>query len=139
MIEEPPSLPVAIPEVTPRVSAVPVPDHVPPVTVFENVVVVPAHMVERPEMGAGPTNTFTFAVVVHDPSEYVMVLVPALIAETMPEGDKTMTDAVLLLHVPPGTELKSVSDTPVQRLECPVMAGRELMTVTVLVAVLQPE
>jgi hypothetical protein len=51
---------------------------------------------------------------------------------TIPEPDTEATNALELLHAPPGTTLASVVVLPTHKLVDPVIAGGTAFTVTIL-------
>lgn len=90
--------------------------HMPPVAPSVNVIVEPLHTLDAPEIvpadGAGITVTVANAV--QDPRVYVMVAVPLEIPSTTPVAEPMVATAgLLLLHVPPPTELVSVDELPI--------------------------
>ena len=68
-----------------------------------------------------------------------MDAVPAATPSTEPEAEPTeATGVVPELHVPPGTELESVEDAPLQKDIVPVIDAGIGLTVTFKVAVAVP-
>jgi hypothetical protein len=87
--------------------------HVPPAGVLLSVVVWPWHTVAAPDMPAGMPFTVTVAAAVHPvpvPRLYVMMAVPGPVQ--IMAGDTTA--GLLVLQVPPGVVLVSVTGWPVQ-------------------------
>jgi hypothetical protein len=89
-------------------------------------------------MGAGGGNTVKPAVV-RQPVliVYVMVVVPAAIAVTIPAASMVATDVLLLAHVPPADVLVNVVVAPGHIPIVPVIASGNGLTVTTANA-LQP-
>jgi hypothetical protein len=145
---------VAVPALTPVTMPVEEPTvalavllllHAPPAKVFVSVVVAPAHMVAVPLIDAGRA----FTVTVTDSSSlpqlfvtvYIMSVMPASTAVTIPV---LLTVAVLLsslFHVPPLTELLKVVVAPSHTLALPVIkpAVGIAVTVATLVAIAVPQ
>jgi hypothetical protein len=86
--------------------------------------VSPKHIVEGPVNVGAPGFTVNICVTKHPPvSAYVIVVVPAVMPHNTPVVEPIVpTEVVLLLHVPPGTELLSVVQLPTHAVGPPVIA-----------------
>ncbi len=106
-----------------------------------SVMVLPAHTVVGPVIGAGMAATLTTVVVIQPPEEvYVMVAVPgAGVADTPVIRPLPLTmEAIallLLLHVPPGVAELRVVEIPWQTVVMPVMFAGMGNTVKVLMVI----
>ena len=113
--------------------------HVPPVVGSDRVMVPPPpHTVVGPVMAAG--RGFTVSVrVISQPvvvSRYVMVVVPSAKPDTRPVEDPIVaTDMLLLLQVPLGVKLLSVTVEPRQTPEGPEMVKGSGLMVTMVVVI----
>ncbi len=129
--------PVPIPVTTPEPEPMDAMDgvllvHVPPVVVFERVVVVPVVNVVAPVMAAGDALMVMVAVLKHPvPSEYVTVAVPADMPVTTPVDESIVAfEGLLQIQVPPGVTWLSVVVAPTHTLNVPVIAAVAAFTVT---------
>ena len=127
----PPETPLTIPEVLPTVAMpVAVLIHTPPGTVSPNVVVLPAHTVSTPVMGAGGAGTVFTVNMAHAEVlpqvlvlVYFMVSVPLVSGVTTPPVEMVAIPVLTLDQAPPA--VASVSDVvePKQRLRVPEIAA----------------
>ena len=109
---------------------------VPPEAASVKVVPEPIHTpLDAPDIADGDGITVTTAVAVQPVAltRYIMVVVPGMSAETLPDISIVATDAVVLVHVPPGVASANVTEDPVHTLNVPVTASTEL---TLIVAVI---
>jgi hypothetical protein len=134
--------------VEPRLTAVTVPElftvatpgaelvQAPPEVASLRAVVEPIHAYAVPVIAAGCVFIVTiFVAGVPQPIEYVIVQVPAETPVTIPVDEPTVALAVLLLiHEPPPVVLANVVDDPAHIVAVPVIAATELLTVTILLA-----
>ena len=113
--------------------------HVPPMVVSVSVVVVPWHMIKVPVIGVGSALTVMIFVTKQvEEKAYVIVVVPIPTPPTIPVTAPTVpTVGVLLVQVPPGTELVKVIVEPKHTVEGPEIVAGVGVTVTMAV-MLQP-
>jgi hypothetical protein len=107
--------------------------HVPPAGELLKVMKDPWHTVADPVMAEGRAITVTVVKTVQpDPNEYVILVVPALTPETMPEEGAIVAMAVFpLVHIPPVIELVREVVCPIQTVAIPDIAeGAEFMDIT---------
>jgi hypothetical protein len=109
--------------------------HVPPPASVRSIV-LPTHTAAGPPIAVGNELTVTTAVVLQpNPSEYVMIVVPVLIPETIP-----LTEPIVpigndpLLQVPPPVPSVSVVVEPRHTPNEPLMGNGVVLTVIVFVA-----
>ena len=123
--------PETIPEVLPTVAIAALPVvQVPPLTSSLIIAVPPRQTVSVPFIVGGAAFTFTTTVVLQpEPTEYVIVAVPALIPVTTPEVEPTLAAASVVLHIPPvGISLRVVVP-PIQTEVLPIIADGSATTV----------
>jgi hypothetical protein len=101
-----------------------------PEAVLLSVVVAPAQILNVPVID-GVLLTVTTAVAKPPDAAYVMVALPVAIPVTTPDPSIVATEVLLLLHVPPLSELLRVLVPPTHMLSVPEMAGTRAFTVTV--------
>ena len=111
--------------------------HVPPVVASLNIVVVPGHKFNVPDIAPGGDVTVTSTLVVQLVADAVKVILVVPVTGDIddtspPPGVIVATDVVALLHVP-STELLNWVVDPEQTLVDPVIAGGEAVTVIVVV------
>lgn len=113
----------------------------PPGAASASIVVAPAHTVAVPVIvpATGSAVTVTSASVRQEPSLYVMRLVPADRPDIMPVEPAVATVVWLLLQVPPGVMLLSVSEEPWQILNVPVRVAGVRLTVIAFTADAVPQ
>jgi hypothetical protein len=139
IVAVPAPIPVTTPEEPIVATTVALLTHVPPGTASDSVIVEPAHKLPAPVMGAvGLTETMCVAAGQPE-TVYEMVVVPPLSPETIPAVLTVPTTGVLLAHVPPGVASDSVIVAPAHTLPAPVMGAVTVVTVTTMVAGVQPE
>jgi len=104
--------------------------HVPPDVVELSVVLLPAQMLVVPVIEAGVLFTVNVEVAIQLPILYVIVAVPAPAPVAVPVDEPIVaTPVLLLLQVPPLTELVSVELPPTQTDIVPPIDAGELFTV----------
>jgi hypothetical protein len=108
--------------------------HVPPVEGFVNAVVAPVHTLLLPLITPGAAFTVTTVVAEHDPTAYVIVVVPADTAETTPVLLTVATAVLPLLHEPPDVELVRFAVAPTHNVVDPLIADGAAFTVIAFVA-----
>ncbi len=109
---------------------------VPPATPSLSCVVAPAHTVSVPVIAVAAGLTVTSIDVLQLPIEYVIVVVPPVVALTKPlAGFTVATELVLLLHTPPDTASVSWLVKPAHMVVLPLIATGDVFTVTTVVVV----
>jgi hypothetical protein len=134
MFAVPPDTPVTVPVlVTVATDVLPL-LHTPPEVASLSDMVEPAHMIEPPLMDEGSGLTVTTVVAMQlPPNVYVIVVVPELTPETIPDAPTVATAVLLLLHVPPPASVSAVVE-PTHTLAAPVIALGDELIVTTTVA-----
>jgi len=100
--------------------------HVPPGVALVYVVDAPTHMLPVPVIIAGAALTTNTIVSTVAPTAYDIVVVPAVMPLTIPEGLMVATAGVLLDHMPPGRGFVRPEPEPAQHPAVPIMAANEL-------------
>jgi len=112
--------------------------HAPPDVAELSELLLPAQMLVVPVMEAGVLFTVNVVVAIQLPMLYVIVAVPALAPVAVPVDEPIVaTPVLLLLQVPPLTELVSVALLPTQTDIVPPIDAGDPFTVTIAV-VAQP-
>lgn len=110
--------------------------HNPPAVRLLKVVVALKHRLLEPVIVNGSGLTVNTAITAHVPTEYVIVVVPEVIAVTIPVVEPIVATLVLLLaHAPPETPFIKVVLAPTQTTKDPPIGVGTGRTVTVLYAV----
>ena len=133
MIVVPAETPVIIPVIEPAVAtATLLLVHTPLWMASDSTEIAPAHIVPAPIIAVGCVVTETIVVATHpDGSAYVIMVVPADNAETIPEEEPTVPTAILLLlHMPPVLVSLKAEVDPEQILVVPVIAPGNGFTVS---------
>lgn len=147
MITDPALTPVTVPELFTEAMEALLVLHVPPLVVSTKTVLKPAQTDEAPVIlpaeGAALTVIDLVATAVPQipVTEYEIVTVPAATGITIPPVLTVANDGLLLVQVPPDTELVRVIVVPVQAVEAPdiVPAFGEAFTTILLVTVIVPQ
>ena len=113
--------------------------HVPPPDVLLNVVDVPEQNAVVPVIPAGKGFTVTTTLIEQPPPVHMIVDVPVVSPETIPDDEPTVATAgAVLLHVTDGVVLESALVFPTHTSNDPVIGFGFGLTVTTLVTVQLP-
>jgi hypothetical protein len=107
----------------------------PPVVIIPSVVGEPAHTVITPVIAAGLAFTVIALMTIHpEPSEYVIVTLPAATPVTTPVEEPTIAlVTALLVHTPPPMESVNVVESLVHTVDAPLIVLGAPLTVIVFV------